>query len=631
VRRGKAQGIAKPQGASGLLAGLLAAALLVGAAGLAKTKSGAATAAAPKVHLSKAFKGRLPITELTEDQAVLHALNRLAYGARPGEIERIKQMGLEKWINEQLTPERIDDSALEERLRDFPVLRMSAEQLLEDFPSPQTLAKREGISREEAGQQLKQRARQAMEAPDRQGMLADPAAMQLERIQGPRQILAQMAMAKIVRAVYSRRQLYEVMSNFWFNHFNVFAAKGADMWLLPEYEREAIRPHAMGKFEDLAEATAKSPAMLFYLDNWMSADPEAAPQVARQFGMRRRELRGILACGRLAARPNLFSVRNCDLRMVPPPRWPMRPVNAAQNKKRERGLNENYGRELMELHTIGVNGGYTQADVIEVAKAFTGWTIRAPRRDPEFFFNDRVHTPGVKIVLGHRIDAGGIRDGEEVLRLLTHSPSAARFISSELARHFVSDDPPPALTNRMAKTFLEKDGDIRAVLRTMIYSPEFWSLQAYRAKVKTPFELAVSTLRATGADVTVALPVVQWVARMGEPLYLCEPPSGYPDTAEAWVSSGSLLSRMNFAVAVATGHMPGAEVDIAELLGAGAPPTLGEALERAFAVLLDGQVSPQTRQALAEQLSRSEDPMARRANAGLLAGLVLGSPDFERR
>jgi uncharacterized protein (DUF1800 family) len=632
MQSGKVRGILKPLGVSGLLAGLLAAALVVGATGPAKTKNDPGAASPPKIQLSKAFKGRLPITELTEDQATLHALNRLAYGPRPGDIERIKQMGLEKWVDEQLHPERIDDSALEERLREFPVVKQSAQQLLDEYPTPQMIAKREGISREDARQQLQQRARQAMERADQQGMMADPASMQLARMQGPRQILAQMAMAKLVRAVYSRRQLDEVMSNFWFNHFNVYAAKGADMWLLPEYEREAIRPHTMGKFGDLIEATAKSPAMLFYLDNWMSADPNAPEQVGRQFGMRRRDLRGMLACGRLAARPNLFSAINCDLRMASPARLKNRPASAAQKKKLERGLNENYGRELMELQTIGVNGGYTQADVIEVAKAFTGWTIRAPRRDPEFFFNDRVHTPGPKLVVGHKIDAGGMRDGEEVLRLLARSPSAARFISTELARHFVSDNPPPALVNRMAKTFLEKDGDIRAVLHTMIYSPEFWSLAAYRAKVKTPFELAVSTLRATGANVNVALPIAQWVARMGEPLYLCEPPSGYPDTAEAWVSSGSLLDRMNFAVAVATDHMPGAEVDIAQLLGGDSAAEGPEGvLDRAFAVLLDGQVSARTRQALAEQLSRSEGAAALNVSDGLVAGLVLGSPDFERR
>jgi uncharacterized protein (DUF1800 family) len=636
-RPGRAWGVAKPLGAAGMLAGVVAVALVLGAApyrtvqgaaGPAVSKSDSAAAHPRKIHLSKAFKGKLPITELTEDQAVLHALNRLAYGPRPGDLERIKQMGLEKWIDEQLHPERIDDSEAEARLGEFPVLRMSSQRLLDDYPTAQMLARREGISREQARQQPGERAPQAMQAPDGQGM-ADPATMQLERLRGPQQILAQMAMAKLLRAVYSRRQLDEVMSNFWFNHFNVYAAKGADLWLLPAYEREAIRPHAMGKFEDLVEATAKSPAMLFYLDNWMSADPNAPQQVGRQFGMGRRGLRGFLACGRLAAQPNLFSALNCEWRMAPP----QAKAGAAQaaQKKKERGLNENYGRELMELHTIGVNGGYTQADVIEVAKALTGWTIRAPRRAPEFAFNDRAHTPGPKVVMGQKIDAGGMRDGEEVLRLLARSPSAARFISAELARHFVSDDPPPALVHRMAKTFLEKGGDMRAVLHTMIYSPEFWSLEAYRAKVKTPFELAASTLRATGAEVTLPLSVVRWVARMGEPLYLCQPPSGYPDTADAWVSTGALLNRMNFALAVATDHMPGTEVNVEQLLGNDAAGNPAQALDRAFTVLLGGQVSPQTRQALTEQLSRWPAGPEQPRNDRLVAGFVLGSPDFERR
>jgi uncharacterized protein (DUF1800 family) len=638
ARPGKARRMAGPLGAAGAAAALVAAALVMGAApyrmvrgaaGPARSSSHSASAHPPKIHLSKAFKGRLPITELTEDQAVLHALNRLAYGPRPGELERVKQMGLEKWIDEQLHPERIDDSAVEERLREFPVLRMSSEQLLNHFPTAQMLARREGISREQAQQEMAARAPQAMPAPEGQGM-ADPAAMQLERLRGPRQIVAQMAMAKLVRAVYSRRQLDEVMSNFWFNHFNVYAAKGADLWLLPAYEREAIRPHAMGKFEELLEATAKSPAMLFYLDNWMSADPNAAQRVGRQFGMRRRELRGVFACGRLAARPNFFSAMNCGWRR-PPGRRAKAGAGQAAGKKKERGLNENYGRELMELHTIGVDGGFTQADVIEVARALTGWTIRAPRRDPEFAFNDRAHSPGPKVVMGHKIDAGGMGDGEEVLRLLARSPSAARFMSTELARHFVSDNPPPALVHRMAKTFLEKDGDIRAVLRTMIYSPEFWSLDAYRAKMKSPFELAASTLRATGAEVNLPLSVVRWVARMGEPLYLCQPPSGYPDTADAWISAGALLDRMDFALAVASDHMPGTVVNVEQLLGGDSAGDPGQALDRAFAVLLGGQVSAQTRAALAGVLSRERAGALQPATDRLVAGFVLGSPDFERR
>jgi len=618
--------LARPFRAPGLLATLLAAALVLGTAGPAATNDDSAQAQHPKIHLSKAFKGRLPITELTEDQAVLHALNRLAYGPRPGDVERIKQMGLEKWIDEQLHPERIDDSAVEERLRNFPTLTMPARKLLNDYPTPQMIARREEISLEQARKQLEQRGQQAMQKLEDEGM-TDPAMMQLARMRGPQQILTQMAMAKVVRAVYSRRQLDEVMSDFWFNHFNVFGAKGVDLWLLPQYERDAIRPHAMGKFEDLVGATAKSPAMLFYLDNWMSADPNAPQTLAQQFGMRRRDLGGMLACGGMAAHPNLFSALNCGWRMVPRPG-----ANAAAAQKQARGLNENYGRELMELQTIGVNGGYTQADVIEVAKAFTGWTIRAPQRDPEFVFNGRVHTPGVKTVMGHKIDAGGMRDGEAVIRLLARSPSAAQFISTELARRFVSDNPPPALTSRMAKTFLDKDGDVRAVLRTMIDSPEFWSLEAYRAKVKSPFELAASTLRAAGVELDVPLPVVQWVARMGEPLYLCQPPTGYPDTAEAWLSSGALLNRMDFALAVATGHMPGTQVNVEQLFGSDAAANPAELLDRAFAVLLDGQVSAQTRQALAEQLTaRQQGGSGQPPNQGLVAGFVLGSPDFERR
>ena len=306
----------------------------------------------------------------------------------------------------------------------------------------------------------------------------------------------------------------------------------------------------MGKFRDLLEATAKSPAMLFFLDNWQSVDPTAWAHLQQEQAMRR-AYRARFG-GPFGPRP-------------PFPATP--PANPNQGKKQERGLNENYGRELMELHTLGVDGGYSQQDVIEVARCFTGWTIRQPQRDPEFWFNERLHDSNPKMVLGHRINAGGMRDGEEVLALLARDPHTAHHLSLEIARHFVSDNPPDPLVDRMAQTYESTDGDIRAVLHTMIYSPEFWSRDAFRAKIKTPFELVASAARAIGADANLPLALVQWTGRIGEPLYQCQPPTGYSDKADAWVNTGALLSRLNYSLALAGNRLPGVKTDVASLFG----------------------------------------------------------------
>jgi uncharacterized protein (DUF1800 family) len=311
--------------------------------------------------------------------------------------------------------------------------------------------------------------------------------------------------------------------------------------------------------------------------------------------------------------------------------------NANGKPKQQRGLNENYGRELMELHTLGVDGGYTQDDVINVAKAFTGWSIRQPRRDPEFFFEERLHDTSVKTVLGHTIKAGGMRDGEEVLDILARDPHTAHHISLELAQRFVSDAPPPALVDRMAQTFLKTDGDIREVLRTMIYSPEFWSKDAYHTKIKTPFELVASATRAIGAQVDVPLALVQWTSRIGQPLYQCEPPTGYSDKADAWVNTGALLSRMNFSLALTASRVRGAQVDIDSLFGGEMGVDPKAMLNRAIEVLLGGDVSQETRDTLEKQMDDPQvlqatlDDKVKAVNVAMIAGLVLGSPEFQRR
>jgi uncharacterized protein (DUF1800 family) len=624
----------------------------------------AAAAKDKKPKQDPALKG-LPTTELTADEAILHAMNRLAYGPRPGDIERVRQMGLPKWIDQQLTPNSIDDSALSARLENLPTLSISSAQLIAEYPQPKQAAIQAGKRKDAAtnsNQQLvKADAGEATVAPPstsaavgqsasnnspevnvadqasapvsmktkpsptnpevaanlttpgagKRNVLSGPDPHAVPRIiadnsKKPQRVIEELAMAKVTRAIYSERQLQQVMDDFWFNHFNVYAAKGEDKWYLTSYERDVIQPHTLGKFKDLVTATAESPAMLFYLDNFLSVDPNAAQRQAALRAMRQNRGR--------------FN----------------RPPQPQQPKKNTRGLNENYGRELMELHTLGVEGGYTQKDVTELARCFTGWTIDKPRLNPQFKFDEKLHDPDQKIVLKKKIHAGGMKDGEQAIELLVRQHSTAKFISTKLARRFVSDNPPAPLVARMAKTFESSDGDIRAVMHTMIYSPEFWSREAYRAKIKTPFELVVSAVRALGADADTAMPLVQWVGRIGEPLYQCQPPTGYADTAEAWVNTGALLNRLNFSLTLAGNKIRGSRADVASLLGVDATePKV--ALERALQIFLGGQASPTTLETLQKQLdspqvlqAKLDDPV-KKVDLGVVTGLVLGAPEFQRR
>jgi uncharacterized protein (DUF1800 family) len=588
-----------------------------------------ATAARTSLPLDPKFKGRLPISELTEDQAILHALNRLAYGPRPGDVERIRQIGLEKWIDQQLHPESIDDSALDQRLDKYPTLNESASKLLEEYPPAALAAKKEGETKEEYRQELMEKRRSAMaQMADTGNDNMDKAQQQLEKMVGPNRIVAELSMAKIDRAIYSNRQLEAVMEDFWFNHFNVFANKGADKWMLTDYVRETIRPHTLGKFQDLLTATAKSPAMLFFLDNWQSVDPVAFKEHQQEIAMRRARYQGMFADG-FPPTPGTFP--------GPVTGAPGSGGQAGLRGQQDRGLNENYGREVMELHTVGVDTGYTQDDVIQMARCLTGWTVREPRRDPQFVFKPEFHAEGKKVVMGHTFNYGGEKDGEEALKMLAADSHTAHFIASLLARHFVSDNPPPALVDRMAKEYESSGGDIRSVMKAMIYSPEFWSKQTYRAKVKTPFELVASTARALNADVEVTLPLAQWVGRMGEPLFLCQPPTGYSDKAATWVNTGALLNRLNFALAFSSGKLAGTSVDLGPLYGDDAAKDPEMALTRSLDLFLGGQADPQTIQTLQDRLSdpqvlqaKLDDPV-KQVNEGLLSGLVLGTPEFQRR
>jgi uncharacterized protein (DUF1800 family) len=418
----------------------------------------------------------------------------------------------------------------------------------------------------------------------------------------PRQVVDEMQAAKLLRAVYAERQLEEVLVDFWLNHFNVYAQKGPVKFLLPEHERE-IRRHALGRFEDLLRATAESPAMLFYLDNWLSVDPAAAERMKSRLEQARRR-------GRLGGRGQ---------------RDGSAPKEAALREalSRRSGLNENYARELLELHTLGVDGGYTQQDVREVARVFTGWTIRGLRQnDPEFAFDSRVHDTGEKRVLGERIEAAGVEEGRRVLHLLATHPRTARFVCYKLARRLVADEPPPGLVERAATTFLGSDGDIRKVVRAIVTSPEFLAGEARGVKIKTPLEFVASALRASGAEVTDARGLTRRLADMGMPLYLQQAPTGYKDTADAWVSASGLLARLNFALDLAASRLPG--VRLAE----GALRLDGDETGSAIADALAARLVPT---GLGAGTRATIEKEAAGADAPRIAGLILGSPEFQKR
>ncbi len=443
---------------------------------------------------------------LTEQEKITHVLNRLGYGPRPGDAERVQKLGLRQYIEQQLNPEQINDASTEARLRSFTSLTLSADEIIARYPEPQQIAQRAGIPNPKADDKNA--------AADRRQIQAYMMQNGLER---PQLLLQELQSQKLVRAVYSERQLQEVMTDFWFNHFNVYWNKGQDKWFTTSYEMEAIRPHVFGKFKDLLMATAKSPAMLFYLDNHLSSVPNPAL------------LNGARA--RLA--------------------------NPAKAKGRVAGINENYGRELLELHTLGVDGGYTQKDVQEVARAFTGWTIDRPRQSARFVFQPAMHDRGEKVLLGHTIRAGGgIQDGEQVIDILAHHPSTAHFIATKLVRYFVSENPPQPLIERVAATYMKTDGDIREMLRTIFYSDEFMSPDVYGQKTKSALEYVASAIRAVNGETAGGPRLAQLLGKMGQPIYQYVAPTGFPDRADYWLSDGSLIERINFAVNLTSNKLP---------------------------------------------------------------------------
>ena len=511
-----------------------------------------------------------------------HVLNRLAFGARPGDLERVQGTGIPAWIEQQLHPERLDDRALEARLSSFRTLTLDTDTIVREYHEPAVLERRQRQQQDDPSQDLKTSGPQDPTAPGPPDVPARPAPSKAQ--QKDRLVLAEVSEARLLRAVHSERQLQEVLTDFWFNHFNVFAGKGPTRAYVTAFERDAIRPHVLGDFRQMLEAVAGSPAMLFYLDNWQNVSPST--QLTR-------------AIGRVPAGPTR----------------PRQPADRTpqQTPQMRRGINENYARELLELHTLGVDGGYTQEDVVNVARAFTGWTMR-PREEAAFLFVPALHDRGPKTVLGHTIEAGGgIEDGRRVLDLLATHPSTAHHIARKLAQKFVSDTPPPALVESAARRFRETRGNLREVTRTIITSPEFLAADVRRTKMKTPLEFVASALRATGADVRTALPAVRALRDLGMPLYFCQPPTGYDEAADAWVSSGALVARMNFALELGGGRLRGITVP-----GSGGP--IDALRQRLLAHALADDASDTTRSTVAKASSPEQ-----------VVALVIGSPEFQRQ
>jgi len=453
----------------------------------------------------------LPARQKTSDeQQIRHVLNRLGFGARPNDIEAVRKIGLRQYIEQQLHPEDIKDPRADDRVAHLTSLRLTRDQVFEQYPEPGQLMSELGLRNpgENVTPADQQMARRKVEEY-----------MMVNNLGRPQQLLQQLVTNRIVRGVYSERQLQEVMTDFWFNHFNIYWDKGADRWLTTDFEMKVIRPRAFGKFKDLLQATAQSPAMLFYLDNHLSSVPD----------------------------PRVEKLRN-------------RINRPAANRKT--GINENYARELMELHTLGVDGGYNQKDVTEVARAFTGWTIDQPRQNANFVFRPQMHDRGDKLVLDHKISNGGMQDGLKVIEILARHPSTARFISTKLVRRFVSDNPPQSLIDKVAATYTKTDGDIREMLRTLFFSDEFMSPETYGDKMKTPLEYVVSSIRALDGDTAGDQQIARAMQQMGQPLYQYIAPTGFPDRADQWMSDGALVARLNFAVSLTAGRLQDTRVSL---------------------------------------------------------------------
>ena len=522
--------------------------------------------------------GRSPARIGDDDcRRAAHVLNRLAFGPRPGEVEHVLSIGIRRWIEEQLHPETIPDPVADDAISSLPTLSMADAELIEKFEKPTREARR-FVEKEfgkpgERGEEAEKVSRRMLDE------LVSPASR-------PQRVLDELTRARLVRAAVSERQLQEVLVDFWMNHFNVFAGKDLDRAFVTSFERDVIRPHLWGCFRNLLLATAKSPAMLVYLDNAQSA---AEPDHRRQ-----------------------------------PP--------SAAGKPGGAGLNENYARELLELHTLGVDGGYTQLDVTELARVLTGWSTAPPEEGGGFLFRAPLHDVCAKTVLGVGIPAGGgLAEGEDVIARLARHPSTARRIATLLCQRLVADEPPPGLVRRAADRFLATDGDLRETVRTIVESPEFFDTRFERGKVKSPFEYAVSAVRALGAQTDGGPALSRAVAGMGEPLYLCAPPTGYSQTSGAWMNTGALIARWNFAIALAGNRIAGTPVDLVRLVPPSARTDSRRVAEALEAALLGNRLSESTRQRIDECVLQSDVPGGAPGRTALVAAAILGSPEFQKR
>lgn len=541
---------------------------------------------------------------LTEREAAAHLISRFTYGATPGEVDEVVRMGLEKWFEQQLTANQPDDS-LDLRLDGYDALKLSNEQIADTYPKQGQIlrmAARDGVVQLDSVKTDRKEYQDVIKQ-----YMAD------KGYKPEKELIRQFVCQKILRAAYTQNQLQEVMTDFWFNHFNVSFVKNDCADFIPNYERDVIRPGALGKFGDLLLATAKSPAMLYYLDNFSSS--------------------------------------------------------GAATVGKTQGLNENYAREVMELHTLGVDGGYTQQDVTQAARVLTGWTVypmgetgqaalkrmnqfseeqltrKGFVRDGDFLFNANRHDKTAKAVLGTTFGPdGGYQEGVDLLSLLAHHPSTARFIARKIAVRFVSDNPPQSLIDKMAKTFLTKDGDIRQVLLTMVCTPEFWSAQALREKTKSPFELAIGSVRALDATIAQPYQLYTWITRMGEQVYYYQAPTGFPDKGQYWINTGSLLNRMNFGLALAYGRIPGVGLDLAALNDNHEPESAAAALEIYGRIIMPERDLTATVKRLTPLLNEPElaQKVSQKAgetdvvanNPSMLSqvvGIIIGSPEYQRR
>jgi uncharacterized protein (DUF1800 family) len=473
------------------------------------------------------------------DPKILHALNRLSFGATAGDIEKVKSIGIDKYIQSQLNPESIAENPnLTDRLSKIDTLNLSTSELFTQYHPNR----------------------------DVNGQKPSLDILQVQR-KNLRIVMDRARDARWQRGLYSDRQLQEVMVDFWFNHFNIDANKGLNKLWAGAYERDAIRPHTFGKFRNLLGATARHPGMLFYLDNWQNS------------------------------------------------------VDNPTSKGRFKGINENYARELMELHTLGVKGGYQQQDVVALAKILTGWGFKQPNKNiPDgytFAFNPRRHDFSEKIFLGRAIAGSGIQEVETALDILAKHPSTANNISYKLAQYFVADNPPKTLVNRLSKRYLDTDGDMRSVLDTLFKSTEFWDVKYYGKKFKTPYQYALSAVRATGVEVNITKPLDNFMQQLGMPLYSCTTPDGYKQTQAAWLNPDGMNRRLNFATNLASGRL---SLAMPQLTSANPRriPLIPVDYQKLIATI-GTNFSPSTQQSIA-----SSTPELR-------AALVLGSPEFMYR